>query len=458
MAVCYLSDDKFPKDKTAGLTIFTVPFENATLDSEGGYIAPNATDLSLNSVEGNVTSLHNVPGYRLSADCKPTTMTKNSILLSYAETGYVKLLMSSNITQEAASELNLTDATTPTFMTYEWAGNPKDYFFDIAMEMNFPAFGNFEFAVNLIHLSGSLNNPDTSNKSITWRTIPTAWGDLLPTYQNITIQSTGTVTAYGTDSYALQCVLLRQDGLLEYRRRDDQTWFLAGSSFKDEKKAVRSFLEDWELSLSGDRSAPPLGDVLWGGATSLSVCSGGIGAECYGYRDFNTAVNNLVYASGEATRIIYNVAALNASRDNVDYFYNVTGEVDREFYRITYVPVLLLVALLGIIISALLVTVLVIATMKTWSWKSFRQVDITRLVVDSIGADLAKDDATTFARLRRASDDELAEWAASYRIGYEKVLGVHDVNGDGQPSVRLRHFTGGHMDKSGSYEIVGTAK
>lgn len=435
-----------------GLILCIVPFEQATLDSEGAYIAPNATDLSLDSVEGNVTSLHNVPGYRLSADCKPTTMTKNSILMTYAELASVKLLMASNLTQAAASELNVTDATIPTYMNYEWMGNPKDYFYDIAMQMDFPSFGNFEFAVNLVHLSGYANKPDSSNKSTSGRTIPTAWGDLYPIYQNITVplSASGDYDVYGTDSYALQCVLLRQEGLLEYRRRDDQSWFIASSSFEDERKAVRSFLEDWQLELSSGHPAPPLGDVLWGGATSMDVCSSG---ECFTYKDFITAVNNLVYASGEATRILYNVAAANATRDKVDYFYNVTGEVDREFYRITYVPVLLLVAMLGIIISALSVTVLVIATMKTWSWKTFRQVDITRLVVDCVGADLAKGDST-FSRLRQASDDELAEWAGKYRVGYEKVIDIRDVDGDAQPSVRLRHTTSGGVQKSGSYETI----
>lgn len=380
-------------------------------------------------------------------------MTKNSILMSYGELGYVQLQMSSNMTQSAASELDVANATIPAFMRYQWAGNPKDYFYDTNMQFDFLAFGTFDFVVNLIHLSGFVGKPDSSNMSTSGRTIPTAWGELSPVYENITIPLSGAMGAYGTDSYALQCVLLRQEGLLEYRRRDDQSWFIASSSFQDERKAVRSFLEDWQLDLASGRPAPPLGDVLWGGSTTVSVCNEQLSGNCFQYNDFATAVNNLVFASGEATRIIYNVAAVNASRDNVDYFYNVTGEVDRQFYRITYVPVLLLVALLGIIISALLVTVLVVATMKTWSWKSFRQVDITRLVVDCVGADLAKDDSS-FSQLRRASDDELTEWAGRYRVGYEKVFDAQNMDGDGHPSVRLRHTTGGDVEKSGSYETV----
>jgi hypothetical protein len=39
------------------------------------------------------------------------------------------------------------------------------------------------------------------------------------------------------------------------------------------------------------------------------------------------AVNNLVYASGEALKITYNAAALDPARATPDYFYNVTGRV-----------------------------------------------------------------------------------------------------------------------------------
>lgn len=331
-------------------------------------------------------------------------------------------------------------------MYYAWTGNPKDYLYGYSMSFDFLAFGSSQFVVNLIQLSGKKQGVAFfPNRSMSVRTIATPWGDLSPVYQNI--------SGYDTDSRALQCLLLRQEGLLEYRRRDDQSWFIASSSFQEKRKLVRSFLQDWQSDLSG-RLFPVLADVLWGGAGTVEVC----GEEsdinsCYGYKDFTTAVNNFVFASGETTRIIYNVAAVDASRDNIEYFYNVTGKVDRQFYRITYVPALLLVALLGIIISALLVTALVVTTMKTWSWKTFRQVEITRLVVDCVGADLAKDDST-FSRLRRASDDELAEWAGRYRIGYEKTFDAQNMDGDGHPSVRLRHTAGGDMARSGSYVTV----
>lgn len=386
-------------------------------------------------------------------------MTKNSIRISYYESEYVKIFMDSNIMPAAASELGVSNTTIPESMYYEWTGNPKDYFYDTGMSFDFLAFGASHFFVNIIHLSGIMQNViDSSFTSKAMRTMATPWGDLSSVYQNITVPLSGAKGAYRTYSRALQCVLLRQEGLLEYRRRDDQSWFIASSSFQEKRKLVRSFLQDWQVTRFSGRWFPVLADVLWGGAGTVKVCPPGEDPEsyintCYGYKDFTTAVNNFVFASGETTRILYNVAAVDASHDNAEYFYNVTGEVDRQFYRITYVPVLLLVALLGIIISALMVTTLVVATMKTWSWKTFRQVEITRLVVDCIGADLAKGDST-FSRLRRASDDELAEWAGRYCVGYEKFFDAQNMDGYGHPSVRLRHTTGGDMEKSGSYETV----
>lgn len=171
------------------------------------------------------------------------------------------------------------------------------------------------------------------------------------------------------------------------------------------------------------------------------------------YIYITAAVNYLVFASGEATRIIYEVAAANTSRGNVEHFYHITGEVDRQLYCITYVPALLLTALRGIIISALLVTILVVATMKIWSWKKFRQVDITRLVVICAGADLAKNDST-FSQLRRASDAKHAGSAGRYRVEYEKAADIRDMDGCGQPFVSLRQTTGDGVGSIGSYETV----
>lgn len=73
---------------------------------------------------------------------------------------------------------------------------------------------------------------------------------------------------------------------------------------------VRSYLEDWQRELVFGRPAPPLGDVLWGGLTAVDVCDAQLSGDCLKYNDFTTAVNNLEFASREATRIVNNVAVV----------------------------------------------------------------------------------------------------------------------------------------------------
>lgn len=135
--------------------------------------------------------------------------------------------------------------------------------------------------------------------------------------------------------------------------------------------------------------------------------------KCLTTRNVSHAVRNYVYASGEITRIIHNIAAANASRASrhSEYYHNVTGTVNRQYYRITYVPVLLLVALVSIILAALLTTVLMISVTKSVSWSWFRQVDVVRLVVDAVGGSLRHQNEHQFAKLRDASDDEILSWA-----------------------------------------------
>lgn len=70
--------------------------------------------------------------------------------------------------------------------------------------------------------------------------------------------------------------------------------------------------------LSLGRPAPPLGDVIWDGPTTVIFYNEEPSAKYFQYRNFTKTFNNLVFASGEATHSIYNVAAVNASRDKVE--------------------------------------------------------------------------------------------------------------------------------------------
>lgn len=148
-------------------------------------------------------------------------------------------------------------------------------------------------------------------------------------------------------------------------------------------------------------------------------------------------------------RIIHSIAAANASRaeGHPEYYQNVTGTVNKQYYRITYVPVLLLMALISIILAALMTTALMISVNNTVSWSWFRQVDVLRLVVDAVGSSLGLQDKQQFGKLSGASDDEIFTWAQEYQVEYIKV----------QKDLRLGNEEPGHF-QSVSVQLVHEAK
>ncbi|KAM0525610.1 hypothetical protein ACHAPE_000318 [Trichoderma viride] len=184
--------------------------------------------------------------------------------------------------------------------------------------------------------------------SIRYDNISTQYGEIEPAILNIT--TVGDMVA----TYSLHCSLLRQEGFVNYTRSTGQTWEISGSQFQPFKSPQRSFLGDWQIALNYHAMAewgtiPGIGPAISGGL----ACEVGDGelTTCQSM-DFSTFASNFVLASGHAQSILFNVAAMNSSRDRPEYFYNVTGAVTQQFYHITYVPALLLVSLLSLTVAA----------------------------------------------------------------------------------------------------------
>ncbi|PNP40868.1 hypothetical protein TGAMA5MH_07308 [Trichoderma gamsii] len=185
----------------------------------------------------------------------------------------------------------------------------------------------------------------------TWNySVLTQYGEIEPVVLNLT-------SVYGTvTTYSLHCSLLRQEGLVNYTRSAGQTWELSGSQFQLSKSPQRSFIGDWQVVLNYHAMAeagtiPGIAPAIRGGlACEIEIAAWELAA-CPSI-NFSTFAANFVLASGRAQSILFNVAAMNSSRDRPEYFYNVTGAVTQQFYHITYVPALLLASLLGLTIAA----------------------------------------------------------------------------------------------------------
>ncbi|KAJ6542978.1 hypothetical protein B0H19DRAFT_1077001 [Mycena capillaripes] len=410
--------------------LYSLEFGTTILDEEGGYIGLNATDASMNSLDDSITSLYNVPGFRLSAECVPTT----GAMVVSPGAQYVEMMVTANYSSSLPG-FTLPYNTKLCSGTYFYIGGEEDAFTDTVSSYAFPAWGSRCGDVfNLVYLQ----NTNTSG------TMPSPWGDVQPTHQNLSLTQVQTSATFYSSVWTLQCAMYNQQGLLNYTRSSDLQWTIANSSFDNEKTVVSSYLSDWQQSSIGNWQAPQLGTALLG--RMEAPCDA---TSCDLDTSIEDGVKNYVYASGEITRIIYNIAAKNATRTagHPEFFHNVTGSVNQQFYRITYVPVLLLLGLLGIIVAGLLTNTLMFAARGTVSWAWFRQVDILRLVVDAVGGGLRHEDEEEFARLQSASNRDVSRWASRYCVGYVKVLEEEnhergDLGYDRMVTVRLVPKTG----------------
>lgn len=388
-------------------TINGLGFVPAILDDGGGYIGVNTTSASMTNLHKSVTALSDVPGFRLSAECVPTTL--NSVEMWPSSDKYIGI--SSNISYHTVAvvggmsrELDWVTAD------YTYFSGQDDGTTSVASNLAFPAwhydcvFSGCAEKFYIIYMMAGIHRT----------ALHTDYGDLGPAHQY-----KGESDGYGevfqvgpTTSWGLECVLFQQQGLINYTRSADFQWSVATKSFAEKKAAIRSQLSNWlRVKLDGEWAPPQLGVLLFG-RDPLKPCLTSA-EKCLPTRNVSNSVGKYVYASGEITRIIHNVAAANASRaaGHPEYYHNVTGTVNRQYYRITYVPVLLLLALVSILLAALLTTALTISASETVSWARFRQVDMLRLVVDAVGGPLRHQDEQQFAKLSGASDDEILSWA-----------------------------------------------
>ncbi|KAM0466192.1 hypothetical protein ACHAPV_001147 [Trichoderma viride] len=234
-------------------------------------------------------------------------------------------------------------------------------------------------------------------------------------------------TSFGgiLNTYSLHCSLLRQEGLVNYTRSINQTWKLSGSQFQPSKSPQRSFIGDWQVALNYHAmtemgTIPGIAPAIRGGLACESVPFRDYGGEievCPSI-NFSTFASNFVLASGRAQSILFNVAAMNSSRDRPEYFYNVTGAVTQQFYHITYVPALLLASLVGLTIAASTAVGMIVYArwIQRDGMKTLREVTPLRLVVDS-GAGTLQDTAS-MTRLANLSDNQLQKVAKEVYIMY----------------------------------------
>ena len=123
---------------------------------------------------------------------------------------------------------------------------------------------------------------------------------------------------------------------------------------------------------------------------------------------------NFLYAVGATERIAYEIKNAVPKGDNSSFQAQATLSDLR--YRMTYMPLILLVGLLSALFAALIYLGLAISSRATTSFQTWRDVDSLRLVVDS--ADGLR--GGPGLEVQRLGKEELDVWAQKFLVRYSK--------------------------------------
>ncbi|KAL1639782.1 hypothetical protein SLS58_007524 [Diplodia intermedia] len=300
------------------------------LDHGIAYIGINATTRSMEDIPENISSLQEVPAYRLTTNCAAGA---HNILSAAMDDPYITVMDNDD------------------GFSYHFPRPLSESNFE-QRPFGFSAFSHSDVFLGFIF---GMETYDTWNLS---KSIPSPFGELEIMSLEFVISPTFAVPSEkNAVAWGVRCSILRQEGTLNYTRSSktgQSGWKIIGASFSNIKHAVPSFLSEWQTNLNyraPNTSVSGIGPALarTGGIPNLTNPDGAQN------NNWTTFIANFLYASAETERLTYEAAASsNSDGSNTSYFYPVSASSRAQFYRITYIPVILLLGLLCAFLAALI--------------------------------------------------------------------------------------------------------
>ncbi|KAK5681008.1 hypothetical protein LTS10_006768 [Elasticomyces elasticus] len=403
--------------------------QNASSElTAGAYIGANVTTDSLNSLPPDVVGLSDIPGFRMTVGCTADRPAKMSI----KSTG-------SPIDQTWVNFYTSKDPAAMKTMENVYTAEYPGY--TAKMTNNQQQLVAFSYDYETVYLAFL----DPFNSTAVRRGIvPEAsspYGTIKPTSQNLTQQGNDTLEGHNglfinNDSvmtyWGIMCSIYRQEGLLTYTRTPANNWIISSMSFQAERRVIPSPLAPWQVSLqyhAQNAIYAGLGPPLAYSAISRTNANlfGGPGGTSY-----ETLAQNYLYAVGETQRIVYEVAATDTSGDVPEDFYDVEGTVSRQYYRMTYVPAILMTGLVSLLLAAGATIGVSYYASGTHSAKTFREVDTMRLVLDALEGLSPRQEGVSERRGAGARVEAFEEITKMCRVEYIKTVE------DGEVIIKLR--------------------
>ncbi|KAG8532943.1 uncharacterized protein KY384_002821 [Bacidia gigantensis] len=376
-----------------------VAFENALkkLD-DGKYVGINATQASRNALPPEFISLTNVPGYRLGTECQarpPDNVTINTA-------GTYNVAIDMKLENEKSND---------TVFRAEYPGR-----MDVYTNVNTTKFAFAGFLTNQAQALQVYLGRFVDSK-MTLDAMPSPYGDVIYKSYNMTAfgfnGTKATMSAWG-----IICNMTRQTGLHNLTRKADLSWEIKESTWSDDQEMTSTMVEDWQKVLNFQTpttNMPGWAPALLSSAVRCPVpllSDGQCGTKKV--IDYQTYAMNFLYVAGEIERILYEIKNAEATV-NVKTYLQVTATQKVLRYRMTYVPLILLGGILSILFAAVITLSLILLCRQTISYATWREVDILRIVVDTIdGVQRGR----IFRDLHDLSNDEMKAQAKLYRVRY----------------------------------------
>ncbi|KAF2401716.1 hypothetical protein EJ06DRAFT_555371 [Trichodelitschia bisporula] len=370
------------------------------------YVGINATQAALNSLPPEVVALQDVPGYRLSVDCRAVPPDT----LGVTQMGGFRVAISAILDDGTLYIGDFPGQATVLTNSYN---------------------DNYSFIGFNGKTSAYLGYMTSFNLTRTNRTEDSPYGKITFKAYNMTGQGktdTGTGGFSGTktvmSSWGFRCQVFRQAGAHNLRRNPDLTWRLAGSTWPSSEAKVLHplLLADWQTSLNyrapgsfdSATSQPGLAPAFFQGARICPKDADTPTGCPSSVVDYKLNVLNFLYAAGEMERIALEV--LNANLTSNDGQFQVAGQRSTLFYRITYVPAILIVGLLSTFLAGVITLGFTFVSWRTVGFRLWRPVDSLRVIIDS--AHSFRDDPTV-QEMSGADTETLEEWATKFHVKYQ---------------------------------------
>jgi len=445
----------------------TLTYKNATslLNKDNSYIGTNLTDVSIANLSSSVTGLMDVGAYRVTTTCQPAKINH----FNFSIESWSGRFLSPNITVGS-------DSKHPIFHIFERIsfanafcsfldfladipGNLADVAsYDPATFYDIVAF-NRQWDPSWVVLTPKVllvtathrNNPRKDST----RSSPSSFGDLLhytfdvdfgdPAKAKITMEAWGIV-----------CEINWQSGTMDMtRNRSTGIWSHSRLSFDDPTVNPFSWLSLSELLFSYHSPLPDtfsgMGGAIAASATTESkpcrTCGPGI-PEPGSKRtlNFTTFALNYLYTAASLDNFIFNLDLCNGCIGKRDHDITVQAAFEDLVYRITYIPGILVFALLAIAATASIPLGMMLCSRDSFVLRTGRVLDPLRMAFDCAEALKGVDSLCAVSHWTRRKLE---------RVGDRLIVGYHMALGEDEPRVKLSLEGDGTVRDSRVWEGTG---